>query len=66
MVWFVSLFSGAIRAPLSGMDDCSPRRAVTNYSQKFSRPEKDSDYFVTGASFRLSFPMVWTVLALHG
>jgi len=50
------LFLGAIRAPLSEMDDRLNRAAVTDLSK----------IFVTGTRDRQSISMVWTGLALHG
>jgi hypothetical protein len=63
IVCFCFLFFGAIRAPLSGMDDWSNRGAVTDCLRKSSAAEKLPDYFVTTARRPLSLPLVWTGLA---
>jgi hypothetical protein len=62
IVWFVFLSLGAIKAPLSGMDDRQALGAVTD----FSRSGKQQKYFVTSVCSRLSSFLVWTAFALHG
>jgi hypothetical protein len=66
IVWFVFLSFGAIKAPLSGMDDRQTRGAVTNFWREISGLGKDEDYLVTIVRSRLSSFLVWTAFALHG
>jgi hypothetical protein len=66
IVWFVFLSFGAIKAPLSGMDDRQARGAVTNFWREISDLEKYEDYFVTLRGSRLSSFLVWTAFVLHG
>jgi hypothetical protein len=62
IVWFVFLSFGAIKAPLSGMDDRQAHGAVTDFSGSGKQP----NYFVTSGRSRLSSFLVWTAFALHG